>query len=68
MCCEFCHEEHRQMMGFLVQEEEEDNFTSSSFSSFYWFCCEAPHGGIKDPKSSVSKVCMHMISHTMRSC
>jgi hypothetical protein len=34
---------------------------------FYWFYCEAPHAGIKDPKSSVSKVCMHGISHMTRS-
>jgi len=70
-CCEFCHEDHRQMMGFLVQEEEEDDSSSSSSSSIAFFV-KHPMQGLRipnqlSPRFVVFKVCMHGISHMTRS-
>jgi hypothetical protein len=49
-CCEFCHEDHRQMMGFLVQEEEEDDSSSSSSSSSsIGFVVKHPMQGLRIP-------------------
>jgi hypothetical protein len=58
------------MMGFLVQEEEEDD--SSSSSSSIGFVVKHPMQGLRipnhlSPRFVVFKVCMHGISHMMRS-
>jgi hypothetical protein len=57
-------------MGFLVQEEEEDD--SSSSSSSIGFVVKHPMQGLRipnhlSPRFVVFKVCMHGISHMMRS-